>query len=38
MHIPIPKCDKDFDNDCKGDRMIPFTRSLFAKGTGIVLD
>lgn len=33
MPIPVPRCDKIFDVDCKGDRAIPFTRSLFVNGS-----
>jgi peroxidase len=29
FHIPIPRCDKFFDADCNGSRVIPFTRSIF---------
>lgn len=35
MHIPIPKCDKFFDADCNGTRVIPFSRSIFVReGSG----
>lgn len=34
FHIPIPRCDKFFDADCNGTRVIPFTRSIFINQPG----
>lgn len=35
MHIPIPRCDKSLDFDCNGSRVIPFSRSIFSKESGL---
>lgn len=34
LHIPVPKCDAQFDPECSGRAVIPFSRTRYAVQSG----